>query len=457
MTAIGRVLGLYGNRYLEVDDEGNVDVTGDLLKDPTIIDLYANPSTGNDSTNDGSQSSPFATMDKLLEVYEDYVNEDLVRFNLATGTYTGNFDLSIRKNNLDIIGDNTTPSNVVFAAEAVDEPIINIDGYGGIVSITGIKTQGATESNGINIGNHADVEIGKINCFNNLYGIYIDTLSTLQFITGYSGTTIDGNDIENSEGILATRGSKIFTYQDITMQKVNTGLFTNNQSSFTCSSAVTTTINLSNTVDNYAGILNRNYSYLFLNGTLSIEGNAPDSNNLGIQSVNSKVDFVSASTINLNNLLYGIQGTNKSIFSQGNATVTFNYTGCTHNAALDESCVSNTDFDTTIEDIEDIDNTYDLTYQSDKRYTRQISQSVADDGTITLTTSKTGILRVFTDSEYAECFIKADGTVTLLYNSANVANTDSDTNLCIYDGGTGAVIKNRLGDTKTVTYKFEAV
>jgi hypothetical protein len=61
------------------------------------------------------------------------------------------------------------------------------------------------------------------------------------------------------------------------------------------------------------------------------------------------------------------------------------------------------------------------------------------------------------DDEYATALIGADGTVTLITNSANVANTDTDTNLCIYDGGTFAVIKNRLGATKRaqVTFTYE--
>ena len=56
--------------------------------------------------------------------------------------------------------------------------------------------------------------------------------------------------------------------------------------------------------------------------------------------------------------------------------------------------------------------------------------------------------------EYALFSFTTAGVVTLIQNSANVANTDSDTDLCIYDGGTGIVIKNRLGAQKKIIYSI---
>ena len=49
--------------------------------------------------------------------------------------------------------------------------------------------------------------------------------------------------------------------------------------------------------------------------------------------------------------------------------------------------------------------------------------------------------------------IKADCTITLPTTVGSVVNTDTDKNLCIFDSGTGATIKNRLGSTKTVCYE----
>lgn len=84
------------------------------------------------------------------------------------------------------------------------------------------------------------------------------------------------------------------------------------------------------------------------------------------------------------------------------------------------------------------------------------SVSVEDNGTITLPTGVTGWLKAWTDAEYLNAYIIADGTVTLTADvSTNTAGTDSDGNLCCYDGGSGAVIKNRLGSAKTVSYSFK--
>jgi len=88
--------------------------------------------------------------------------------------------------------------------------------------------------------------------------------------------------------------------------------------------------------------------------------------------------------------------------------------------------------------------------------TKKSSETVADDGTITLPTGVVGWgeVQIGDDQEYAYFSVKADGTVLLRINSTNVVNTDTDANLCIYDDGAGAVIKNRLGSSLTVRYTF---
>ena len=82
------------------------------------------------------------------------------------------------------------------------------------------------------------------------------------------------------------------------------------------------------------------------------------------------------------------------------------------------------------------------------------SVSVNDAGTITMPTGVVGLLEVFTVAEYIKCHVEADGTITLIYKSANAAITDAASSLCVYDGGTGAIIKNNLGSTKTIRYTF---
>jgi len=84
------------------------------------------------------------------------------------------------------------------------------------------------------------------------------------------------------------------------------------------------------------------------------------------------------------------------------------------------------------------------------------SSSLADDAEEALPTDVGGHLIIWVegDDEFADCLIQDDGTVIILSSNGSVVNTDSDTNLCIYDAGTGASIKNRLGATKTIVYEF---
>jgi hypothetical protein len=82
--------------------------------------------------------------------------------------------------------------------------------------------------------------------------------------------------------------------------------------------------------------------------------------------------------------------------------------------------------------------------------------SLGDDEGVTLDAAVTGVLEVWVegDNEYALIHIQDDGTVataTVLIGS--VALTDSDTDLSVYDVGTAARIKNRLGATKNIVYE----
>jgi hypothetical protein len=73
--------------------------------------------------------------------------------------------------------------------------------------------------------------------------------------------------------------------------------------------------------------------------------------------------------------------------------------------------------------------------------------NLADDGTYDLpnATSGFGFVQIGDNQEWAQIAWKTDGTVTLVANSANVINSDTDGNLCIFDNGSQVRIKNRLG------------
>ena len=83
--------------------------------------------------------------------------------------------------------------------------------------------------------------------------------------------------------------------------------------------------------------------------------------------------------------------------------------------------------------------------------------SIADESEITLPTGIAGwgFAQAGDNEEYIEFAFTAAGAVTVLTNSANAVNADTDGNLCVYDAGSGIAIKNRLGATKTIRYNIQ--
>ena len=83
-----------------------------------------------------------------------------------------------------------------------------------------------------------------------------------------------------------------------------------------------------------------------------------------------------------------------------------------------------------------------------------VTTSVEDEAEITLDTGKTGwgTAMAGDNEEYIEFRFTAAGVVTIVSNTANAINTDTDGNLCVYDAGAGIAIKNRLGATKNIRY-----
>jgi hypothetical protein len=61
------------------------------------------------------------------------------------------------------------------------------------------------------------------------------------------------------------------------------------------------------------------------------------------------------------------------------------------------------------------------------------------------------------NEEWAEYRWDSAPSVTIESSSANVANSDSDGNLCIYFSGNSLLFKNRLGATKVIGYEHTAM
>jgi len=79
-------------------------------------------------------------------------------------------------------------------------------------------------------------------------------------------------------------------------------------------------------------------------------------------------------------------------------------------------------------------------------------EEVADETYLELPSSVQGFGFVVAGNyEESAFFGNTDAAVvTLIDNSANCVNTDTDAKLCIIDGGTAVHVKNRLGATKEI-------
>jgi len=79
--------------------------------------------------------------------------------------------------------------------------------------------------------------------------------------------------------------------------------------------------------------------------------------------------------------------------------------------------------------------------------------TLADDATWTFFSGVCGIGTILTNdgATFAQFRFTSAGAVTLIQNTSDVDNADTDAKLCIYDGGTAIVIKNRLGSTQKLS------
>jgi len=75
------------------------------------------------------------------------------------------------------------------------------------------------------------------------------------------------------------------------------------------------------------------------------------------------------------------------------------------------------------------------------------ADALADDGTVNLPDATDGFVIVSCNAECGIWNVRATGACYKVAGTTNTAATDSDGSLCVYDGGTYAIVKNRLGAT----------
>jgi hypothetical protein len=86
--------------------------------------------------------------------------------------------------------------------------------------------------------------------------------------------------------------------------------------------------------------------------------------------------------------------------------------------------------------------------------TKEYNATVNDDATISLPANSIGwgTIMIGDNQEFARFRWTAAAVVTLDESTANVITSDTDLNLCIFDGGTSVSIRNRLGANLVVRY-----
>lgn len=80
--------------------------------------------------------------------------------------------------------------------------------------------------------------------------------------------------------------------------------------------------------------------------------------------------------------------------------------------------------------------------------------SLADDASIDLPDASEGIVIVHGGGEGGVFHITTAGAVTKLSGTTNAVASDSDTDLCVFDNGTAARVRNRLGTTAVVRIQY---
>lgn len=86
----------------------------------------------------------------------------------------------------------------------------------------------------------------------------------------------------------------------------------------------------------------------------------------------------------------------------------------------------------------------------------ELPVELPDDNSFNLpiATAGFGFIIVGDAEEYAQFSWTSNAVVTLINNSANVVNTDTDTNFCIFDAGTVVRVRNRLGAAKKIVLDY---
>lgn len=318
----------------------------DIIRYSSSVNFYV-ATTGNDTTGDGSLGNPWKTIQKGLNEIAKYRSDSAMVLNVADGTYTEQVTVpSDAVGTINIIGNITTPDNVVIDAGGGTNNALLSQIRAVNLFVNGLKfTNG---ERGISAQYGAKVNVGYCKFYNCKYSAFASNYSYINFLSGYTASSIDGNNIAYSLAIGATSNSFVYILQGVTISNVqyviysvdsivSIGAYTFNWSAFT------STVSDRHLIDNYG-------STFFLTGTLNINGGVGSTNTTAIYIKNSYVEIGSSAQINISNATYGIAARSRTCIYEHGTGLTHTYTNVTTPVYLSYSTeyVSADDFDASI-------------------------------------------------------------------------------------------------------------
>jgi len=300
------------------------------------LNVYVDGVNGDDTLGDGSSSDPFKTINKGLIEHSGYSTSGIKYLHLADADYTESDIMpSCMIGNLQILGNATTPANVKWKPTSTTSPLLTSANPQVNLLVDGVQFQDVTAGYGLML-ERTKLTIGYCKWFNNFVGFYSDLYSNVFFDRSYTSSTFDGNNIDNGDAFINSRGSEVRNGQSLNISKVYNGILNNVRSTMNFLSSSTTTITQSSTLTTkLCGIINRSNSFLRIGGTLNLNGSVIDTVNAGIECQNSEVSIVNGATLNFSNFFNGwnIKGYNYI----EDISATYAYTNCTTNVHADQA------------------------------------------------------------------------------------------------------------------------
>ena len=175
------------------------------------MDIYVDGTNGDDTTGDGSSSNPYATVQHAVDTVSSLIIAHDITIHVADGTYTLSTPITIANiilagGSLTLIGNTTTPSNVVFDGNNTAENCLIIQRS--LVTIKGFRVTGATD-HGIVAKDSATVYYDHLESVSNGgSGIYVVNKSAM---TGAGASNVANFTITDNSGVgvWVSNGSKV--------------------------------------------------------------------------------------------------------------------------------------------------------------------------------------------------------------------------------------------------------